>query len=126
MKIIDGQLPSEVGWRAMLVLEPGQEPGIAWQLGRGLARANRGDLVIAIQIPDREPSRLDQALATAASLRERVTDHNGNDLFVVVVEDQNRSAALVELVKRASIDLLLIIATRPDRYDYRDIPCAVG
>lgn len=126
MKIIDGQLPSEVEWRAMLVLEPGQEPGIAWQLGRGLARANRGDLVIAIQIPDREPSRLDQALATAASLRERVTDHNGNDLFVVVVEDQNRSAALVELVKRASIDLLLIIATRPDRYDYRDIPCAVG
>lgn len=127
MKIVDGRLPEGIEWRVMIVLEPGQSPGIAWQIGRSLARANRGDLVIAIVVsPDESRESLSRAISDAASYQHKEQDKNGADIYAVVVENRNINSALFDLVKAANIDLLMMIATRPDRFDLRLLPCSVA
>src|SRR5690606_22022571 len=44
----------------------------------------------------------------------------------VVVENRNINSALFDLVKAANIELLMMIATRPDRFDLRLLPCSVA
>lgn len=127
MIVIDGQLPQGIEWRILLALEPGQEPGIAWSIGAKLARVNRGDLVVAILLPESSAETLrDAAIQRAADLRARQQDKNGADVFVVVVECTNFTQTMGELIKKAGIDLVLSIATQPNHHDYRKIPCAVG
>ncbi len=51
MRIVEGQLPEDRSWRTLVILSPGEELGITWQLGLSLAIANGGELVTAVIIP---------------------------------------------------------------------------
>lgn len=127
MVVIDGDLPKGIEWRVLLALEVGQTPGIAWRMGTALARANRGDLVVALLVsPTDSPQLRAAALNAAASYRQKHADSNGADIFVVVVETNDVPASLGELVKKADIDLLMLQANRPKQYDFRHFPCAVA
>ena len=127
MKVVDGILPEGIEWRVLLALEAGQEPGIAWQMGHALARANRGDLVIAILVsPDDSKDKVNAAISTADAYREGRNGKNGADTYAVVVETRHITTSLLELVKKSDIDLAMMIASRPDQYDFRQLPCAVA
>ena len=51
MKIVEGGLPEDNAWRALVLLAPGEEVGMAWLLGLTLARAYDGELLIAVILP---------------------------------------------------------------------------
>lgn len=127
MVVIDGQLPEGIEWRVLLALEVGQKPGIALRMGNALARAYRGDLVIALLISPVDSQQVRAAAFNeAASYRQRQVGNNGADIFVVVIETGDVPASLRELVKKADIDLLMMLANRPKLYDFRHFPCAVA
>jgi hypothetical protein len=80
MKVVAGILPQGIEWRVLLVLEAGQEPGIAGEIGHTLARANRGDLVIAILVsPDDSRDKVNTAISAADAFREGNNGKNGAD-----------------------------------------------
>ena len=127
MKIIDGRLPEGTEWRVMLVLEPGQSPGIAWPISRSLARATRGELVVAIVVsPDESRANLALALGDAAVYRRSEPEKNDANIHVVVVEYRNINSTLFDLVKTANVDLLMMIASKPDQFNFRQLPCSVA
>lgn len=127
MKIIAGQLPEGIEWRVLLALEPGQEPGIARHVGGALAHANRGDLIIAIFVsPTDDEQTVAAALAHQAAYGDEQNETNGADTYAVVIETRNLLSTLRELVKHSDIDLVMMIATRADRYDLHKLPCSVA
>lgn len=127
MKVVAGILPQGIEWRVLLVLEAGQEPGIAWEIGHTLARANRGDLVIAILVsPDDSRDKVNTAISAADAFREGNNGKNGADTYAVVIQTRHITTTLLELVKKSDIDLAIMIASRPDQYDFRQLPCAVA
>ncbi|MCA9866563.1 MAG: DUF389 domain-containing protein [Anaerolineales bacterium] len=127
MKIIAGELPQGIEWRVLLALEPGQEPGIAWHLGSALAHANRGDLIVAIFVsPTDDEQTVAAALADRVAFGDQQDGVNDTDTYVLVIETRHLLSSLRELVKQNDIDLVMMIATRADRYDFHKLPCSVA
>ena len=127
MKIIAGELPQGIEWRVLLALERGQEPGIARPMASALAHANRGELIVAIFIsPTDDPQTVAAALADRAGYCDKQNGANGADTYAVVIETRNILSTLRELVKHSDIDLVMMIATQANRYDFHKLPCAVA
>ena len=63
MKIVEGDLPEEPGWRVLVLLSPGEVLGRVWQLGLALARANQGQLVTAVLITQTDTKALESSSA---------------------------------------------------------------
>lgn len=124
MEIIEGDIPEETVWRALVLLTPERGLGKAWQLGLALARASNGDLLAAVIIPDRGHEHLDTARATVEKARQGALPDDHVHPLIVVVDNHQRG--LVELVEETGIDLLLIHADDPPWYNLNKIPCAVA
>lgn len=124
MKLIEGTIPEGKRWRVLLTLSPGQPLGKTWQLARALARANGGELVAAITIPDGRESQIQQAHADVARIRA-ASDDDGR-VHTLIVEAAAYDKELGRFVEKADIDLLLTYAEDPNWRDLKSIPCAVG
>ena len=124
MKLIEGTIPEGKRWRVLLTLSPGQPLGKTWQLARALARANGGELVVAITIPDGRESQIQQAHADVARIRA-ASDDDGR-VHTLIVEAAAYDKELGRFVEKADIDLLLTYAEDPNWRDLKSIPCAVG
>lgn len=123
MKLLSGVLPQEKKWRVLILLNPSGELGRAWQLGLALARANNGQLIVAALAAGENAE-------TVAACQSTLTAAQGVcppdcDTTALLVSGPDATQTLVDLTRKAGIDLLLAHADSQMRYDLNRVPCAV-
>lgn len=124
MQLIDGQIPEEKLWRTLVVL-PLEEPlGRAWQLALALARANNGQLIAGIFIPDMNPAAQKAARARAETIQ--ALDPDAEDVFILIMTAPNFDKALAKFVGEAAIDLLVAPVDGPIAFNLNRVSCAVA
>lgn len=124
MKIIEGGLPEDKAWRALVLLSPGEKFGISWQLALSLARANNGEVVAAIIVPTTDPGYLAKASETLS--RARKLCRQEDPVYTAIVQDNVYRNAARQLVHLANIDLLLTSSETPGWQSLNRISCAVA
>ncbi len=124
MRIVEGNLPEDKAWRSLVVLSPGEELGITWQLGLSLALANDGELVAAVVVAAADEQNLADARAIIESAAE--FSESADPIFTVIIEASNYDRAIRELIKEADIDLLLARADAPTWHNVEHMPCAIA
>ncbi len=126
MKVVEGQIPQGSAWRVLVALTPGQPLDITWRLGRALAEANRGELVLAYVVPDGEVASLTPALEGIAYARSMPQEENGVPFHPLILEATDFPMAVSKLVVSADIDLALLTVDHANVHDFGKVPCAVG
>jgi uncharacterized hydrophobic protein (TIGR00271 family) len=124
MKIVEGGLPEDKAWRALVLLTPGEAVGMAWKLGLSLARANVGEMVMAIILPTAADAAVEQARETLREARKAAQVEDS--VYTVMVESKDIRRAIRNLISQADIDLLLTTAETPVWRNLDGLPCAVG
>jgi uncharacterized hydrophobic protein (TIGR00271 family) len=124
MQLIDGQLPEEKLWRALVILPPNESLGRAWQLALALARANSGQLIAGIYLPDMNPAG--QKAAHAQAEKINALDPEADDIFVLIMTAANFDKALTQFVNDAAIDLLVAHMDGPIAFNLNRVSCAVA
>ncbi|VAW31999.1 hypothetical protein MNBD_CHLOROFLEXI01-2770 [hydrothermal vent metagenome] len=125
MQIIDGRLPDEKLWRALVILSPEEALGRAWQLALALAHANKGQLIVSIYIPDFNPAAQKAAQALAERIEQQLAD-DADNVSVLIITTVNFEKALAKFVDEAAIDLLVAHLDGPIAYKLNRISCAVA
>jgi uncharacterized hydrophobic protein (TIGR00271 family) len=124
MKIIEGGLPDEPAWRALVLLSVGEELGLTWQLGLALARANRGEVVAVTVLPVAQGEVLLKARETLNQIRQLSAPEDPT--YTAIIEAPDIRKALRQLVVQANIDLLLARSDAPSWQSLNHLPCAVA
>ena len=124
MQLIDGQLPEEKLWRALVILPPKEALGRAWQLALALARANGGQLIAGIYLPDMNPAAQKTARAQAEMIK--ALDPEATDIIVLQMTAANFDRALAKFVDEAEIDLLVAHLDGPIAFNLNRVSCAVA
>lgn len=124
MQLIEGQIPEEKLWRALVILPPEEPLGRAWQLALALARANNGQLLAAIYIPDLNPAAQTAAQAQAEKIRSLEPD--ADDIFILIITAVNFDRELAAFVGEAAIDLLVAHVDGPIAFNLNRPACAVA
>lgn len=124
MQIIHGQLPEEKLWRALVVLPPVGRLGRAWQLALALARANDGQLIVGIYIPDLNPA--DQTAAQAQVEKIRSLEPDADDIFILTLASANFERALAKFVADTAVDLLVAHMDGPMALNLNRVSCAIA
>ncbi|MCA9986416.1 MAG: DUF389 domain-containing protein [Anaerolineales bacterium] len=123
MNIIQGQLPKEKNWRILVLLSEDGDPGVAWQLGKALARAYHGDLLAACfiqEVNNAAVSRANRRLDSAP-----VSAEEGSRVNKLIIAADNYQAALRRFIDEAKIDLLLLLADSTDTQRIGKLPCTI-
>lgn len=124
MQVIDGQLPKEKLWRALVILTPNEPLARAWQLALALARANQGQLIVGVYIRDLNPAAQQAAQECAARIRQ--AEPEADDVFILIITSPNFDKSLTRFVGEAAIDLLVAHMDGPIAYNLNRVPCAVA
>jgi uncharacterized hydrophobic protein (TIGR00271 family) len=124
MKIVEGDLPEESGWRALVMLLPGERLGRVWQLGMALARANQGQLVTAVLVTNTDSTTLDKAREVIRAVHEAAPA--STRIYPLIVQAISYDKGMVELVEVAGVDLLLARVDGPIHFNLNKAPCAIG
>ncbi|MFQ5435697.1 MAG: TIGR00341 family protein, partial [Anaerolineae bacterium] len=124
MRIIEGEIPETKAWRVLVLLSPDRGLGKAWQLGLALAHANNGQMLTAVVVPTADEA----SLARARQMTERVkqASQSHNEVTSLIIESAQYDRGIIELVKRAAVDLTLTYADDLIWHDLNRIPCALG
>jgi len=124
MQIIEGTLPEQGSdWSALLVLSPGESPGLAWRLGRDLAKAYDGRVIVAVFVDGYSTDQVELARDTLRWYEER---NGAVAVTQLVVLSTDLRSGIIALVKKASIDLLLVAADAPRWPNLDRVPCTVA
>lgn len=126
MNIIEGQLPEERTWRALLIVSPKEWMGKMWQLGLALARANNGQLITAVMCPSLHPSEVDLARVKYDEVAALAPQDVTVVPLIVTVLDSKWEQGLIDLVNEADVDLLLAHGDGEHWASLNRIPCAVA
>ncbi len=124
MKIIEGQIPEEKLWRALVILPPDESLGRVWQLALALARANNGQLIVGIYIPDMNPAA--QTAAQAQAARIKALEPNADDVTILIITAVRFDKALARFVDTAVIDLLVAHMDGPIPFNLNRLACAIA
>ncbi len=124
MQLIDGQLPQEKLWRALVILSPKEPLGRAWQLALALARANDGQLIAGIYLPDMNPAAQKAARAHAEMIQG--LEPEATDITILQMTSLNFDRALEKFVHEAAIDLLVAHLDGPIAFNLNRVSCAVA
>jgi len=124
MKIVEGGLPEDKAWRALVLMAPGEKLGISWQLGLTLARVNNGELVAAIIVPGSDPDYLARARETLS--RARKSCRPEDPVYTAIVQDNVYRKAAGSLAQAADIDLLLTSSDTAGWQSLDRLHCAVA
>jgi len=123
MKLLYGTLPEEKKWRVLTLLNPRGRLGRAWQLGLALARVHNGQLVVAAVVAENDPDDRSTAQAALAAAQEACP--SGQKFTPILVSGPDPTQTLIELVREANIDLLLVHADSEVRFDLNQVGCGV-
>jgi uncharacterized hydrophobic protein (TIGR00271 family) len=125
MRVIEGSLPEDKRWRALVGLAPGETLGISWRLGLNLARANHGETVVLVVV--REQAAEEQlAEARRTTAEARAASEPDDTVHTVIISTNQYRQALAHVIDRSDIDLLLIDAETPNWPNLDRMPCAVA
>lgn len=123
MKILEGAIPESKTWRVLILLSPDEELGRAFALGSALAHENHGQLITAVFVPDESEASKAACQDIFAQVQEKSWEDQTPHCLIVHAPDLNRG--LKELIRKASIDLLLVHADAATRHDYSKMSCGV-
>ncbi|MFW6062745.1 MAG: DUF389 domain-containing protein [Chloroflexota bacterium] len=106
MEIIEGTIPQEKKWRVMTLLNPQQEPGLAWRFTQQLAKAGNGEAVALIIVQE---SATESELNAARQVIQQAQEEFIANLVChyLLVTSGNFHNALKNVIEQADIDLLL-------------------
>ena len=121
MKILRGSIPNQKKWRVLLLLNPRNKLGRAWQLGQALARANGGQLLVGLIITDER----EETIAFCESALSGADSETDLEIATLLVSGVDATQTLVELVEAAEIDLLLAHVDSEMRLDLSRVTCSV-
>lgn len=124
MQIIDGQLPEEKLWRALVMLAPDEGLRRAWQLALALAQANSGQLIVGIYIADMNPAGQTAARSYAQKLEQSLAEDDVATILLLASAEFNKD--LAKFVESAAIDLLVAPVDGSLSYNLNRISCAVA
>ena len=124
MQIVDGQIPEEKLWRALVLLPPDEPLGRAWQLALTLTRANDGQLIAGIYLRDLNPAG--QKAAQAKAEKIRALEPDADDISILIITAANFDRALAKFVNEAAIDLLVAHLDGPIIFNPDRLSCAVA
>ena len=128
MKVIETGTQAAKAWRVLMILTPGEPLGICWQFGSVLARANNGQLLAAVIIPDASEPNLAHARTAVDQIKSAASSSkNGKNVNALIVEDGQDGRGVEKLVQQTGADMLLVRADGPiwhDRLNY--VSCAVA
>lgn len=126
MKIIEGQLPEEKAWGALILVSAQEELGKAWQLGLALARANSGYLFTAVFCEDAEQAHVAQARQVIAHINRSVPANALEYIYPLIITASDFEKGLNDLVDEANIDLVLAHLDGPTWRNLNHLTCAVA
>lgn len=124
MKIIEGGLPEDKAWRALVLLAPDEEVGLTWQLGLALAKANNGELVLATILSENENEVLKKARTTLGQARKACRPDD--PVYTAILQSKDYRKAADQLTHEADIDLLLTSTVQPEWRSLDVLDCAVA
>lgn len=128
MRIIAGELPKNIAWRVLIVIAPGEKLGLAAELGYDIAKANKGELIIATIVP--EGDAIAQSLGrTTLAEAEQLAANNQiiiTTSLLIELNDRDGATDLRKLVRDLDVDLLLVRADSARRYHLNKVTCTVG
>ena len=124
MQIVDGQIPEEKLWRALVLLPPDEPLGRAWQLALTLTRANDGQLIAGIYLRDLNPAG--QKAAQAKAEKIRALEPDADDISILIITAANFDRALAKFVNEAAIDLLVAHLDGPIIFNPDRLSCALA
>ena len=127
MKIIDSDVRGATAWRILLILAPSEFLSMSWQFGLTLARANNGELVTAVVIPNESAKNLEAAQTAVAHVRN--TAQPGNSSKALIAADLHGTRDVESLVQTTGADLLLVRAESrlwQNGHGLDNVSCAVA
>ena len=124
MNIIEGKLPTKQAWRSLVLLQSDDQLGRTWQLGFSLARANKGQFIVAVIIENIHSSTVELAREVIKNAENKCPEDI--EIYPLVIVSVNFEATLLELVDQVEIDLLLVHMDGPTWHNINRLPCAVA
>jgi uncharacterized hydrophobic protein (TIGR00271 family) len=125
MKIIEGTLPSTPAWRALILLNPETSLGLVWQLSLALARANNGQLIAAVVIPEASSENLHKVKTILAEVRG-IEQSGANEIYPILAIGADYQRSVADLAKEAGTDLLLLQAEGLSWHSLNRVSCTVA
>lgn len=125
MNIIEGELPEQTTWRALLVHTPDQDLGITWLLGLALTQANSGALIVAVLLPDTEPEQIEAARRFLQKLDD-VESSVKKILYPIIVQGDDYSHTMSTLSATSQADLLLTQLDSSTWHSLDNVSCTVA
>jgi len=124
MKIVEGGLPEDRAWRSLVLLTAGEELGLTWDLGLMLARANSGEVVVAIILQNADGQELAHARTVLGQARKSCLPED--PVYTAIIQAADYRKAVRQLVQHADIDLLISSAENSSYRSLERMPCAVA
>lgn len=124
MKIIQGVVPEKNTWHGLVLLTAATPLGRVWQFGQALARANSGGLLTAVIIPTESTEKLAQAETTLSQIDPYI--QSDTKISRLIIQASDYTQGVLDLVKMAAVDLLIVYADAPDWLNLNRIPCAIA
>ena len=127
MKIIESDMRGATAWRILLILAPNESLGMSWQFGLKLARANSGELVTAVVIPNESATNLAAAQTAVAHIHSAAEP--GNSCKALIAADLHGTRDVESLVQTTGADLLLVRAESrlwKNGHGLDNVSCAVA
>ncbi|HSM56681.1 MAG TPA: DUF389 domain-containing protein [Candidatus Sulfomarinibacteraceae bacterium] len=122
MEIIDGKIPEGKKWRVLTLLNPQQDPGLAWRFALQLAEASGGEAVALIIVPDSETEQVvSEARQVIAQAGKDISEDHVYHHLLIAAADFHK--ALTSMIERADIDLLLADGDSPQWRRLDRLPC---
>lgn len=122
MKIIEGGLPEDTKWRALVLLSLDEPPNNMWRLGLALANANSGKLITAVLIPQDTPEIIEKARTQLSAIRSASNDQ----VTPLIIQALDYDKGVLTLIDDGNIDLLLANPELSQHYDLNRATCAVA
>ena len=124
MNIIEGQIPVESAWRALVLLNSEESLGRVWQLGLALAHANNGELITAVLVPNTAEPAIENARQITAVARNACPPDFPIHPLIIATPDYEKT--LQQIVREGDVDLLLAHTEGPVWHNLNKISCAVA
>ena len=124
LNILDGQLPQGAAWRVLVWIDPDHPSPFLLHLGQTLAHANGGELIAAI-FQHQDKDQISEAQSCLVDLLAANPNKNV-EICPIILESVSDHETLVELVKKAGVDLLLVSSVMADEKILSGLSCAVG
>jgi uncharacterized hydrophobic protein (TIGR00271 family) len=124
MRLIEGGLPETQAWRVLLLLAPNEPLGLAFLMSLSLIRANDGELIVAVIVPE----ATETAVATARETLNKARSAASPDdpIYFVILEDKDPELGIAKLVDQASVNLVIARGDSPIPHRLNRVNCAVA